>query len=1093
MPSKKNSLRFIIISLLIFLLTFVNAKGNEELLRKATTRTLNIRSQQQQQQRRHQPPIINHAKHLKVRKQKDSNIIQDGPNIVTPEIAYPTDGLHNNIRGRQPSTALPASYLVGRTLDDLTLSDMIIATDVEGCLHALNRTTGELKWSINSSEFAPLVNIEQPSSMETKETLIVEPYGDGLLYFFHANQGLQRIPASVSQLIATSPVYMRAQLVIDDLGTIVEDEKVYTGSRTSVMYTIDLDSGDIISAYGAGTGNFGKFFGKSKDNEECPVDPSKLLTIGKTIYELQISGQDNSVYNVTYSSWKPNSLDSHLSLENTKSEDSLFITPFREKTLLAVETDAQVAKWISSEFPGIVTTVFDVFMDKSSLETVLVTHPFQSIEDEETEADMVYLEQIENQSWVAFSTANYPSLVKAAPLSKYVSSDNWKKESIFNDENLFKTAVTGVHLLHKPKYQVAKHNPVAPPHTPLLLDPVTYEPISLDPRQVANNKNQQANTSGKKETDDENNKDIKSSILLYILKFCYKIFENGLILIISLIILGCLQKFHLIPPLGTVLSIFGIIPYGSVSTSVTTSNVPSAKPENDSSILENDLDAKDNSPASTVDTLVKEPSDGSEKKKRKRGTRGGKKNKRKGNVLDIQESPDNLQNLTVSDKVLGYGSSGTVVFEGKFQGRPVAVKRMLLDFCDLADREIKLLTESDNHSNVIRYYCSESTEKFLYIALELCNANLQDIIERKNPHISIPDSLIKSLDPINILYQVASGVAYLHSLKIIHRDLKPQNILMVSTKVIDKKTELECDKIKILISDFGLCKKLEADQSSFRTNMHNPAGTTGWRAPELLDGSSSRNSDISGNTITSRIDILQETSIASTGSFYDPYSKQRLTRAVDIFSLGCVFYYVLSKGQHPFGDKYIREANIITGEYDLGLLKQTVEYESVALEAIDLVRRMISKNPNERPTAAAILKHPLFWSVSKKLMFLLKFSDRFEVENKEPSNRLLMKLNDVSSRVVKNRNWSSKFDENFMQNLGKYRKYHFERVLDLLRAIRNKYHHFVDLPEDLASEMGPIPGGFYEYFIRKFPNLLMELYLYVEENMTDDQMFVEFF
>jgi hypothetical protein len=32
--------------------------------------------------------------------------------------------------------------------------------------------------------------------------------------------------------------------------------------------------------------------------------------------------------------------------------------------------------------------------------------------------------------------------------------------------------------------------------------------------------------------------------------------------------------------------------------------------------------------------------------------------------------------------VLGYGSSGTVVFLGHFSGRKVAVKRMLLDFLD---------------------------------------------------------------------------------------------------------------------------------------------------------------------------------------------------------------------------------------------------------------------------------------------------------------------------------------------------------------------------------------------------------------------------
>jgi len=38
---------------------------------------------------------------------------------------------------------------------------------------------------------------------------------------------------------------------------------------------------------------------------------------------------------------------------------------------------------------------------------------------------------------------------------------------------------------------------------------------------------------------------------------------------------------------------------------------------------------------------------------------------------------------------------------------------------------------------------------------------------------------------------------------------------------------------------------------------------------------------------------------------------------VDIFSSGCVFYYVLSGGRHPFGDQYRRQANILAGEYDL--------------------------------------------------------------------------------------------------------------------------------------------------------------------------------
>ena len=38
---------------------------------------------------------------------------------------------------------------------------------------------------------------------------------------------------------------------------------------------------------------------------------------------------------------------------------------------------------------------------------------------------------------------------------------------------------------------------------------------------------------------------------------------------------------------------------------------------------------------------------------------------------------------------------------------------------------------------------------------------------------------------------------------------------------------------------------------------------------------------------------------------------------MDIFSAGCLIYYVLSEGKHPFGDKLRRQANILNGECKL--------------------------------------------------------------------------------------------------------------------------------------------------------------------------------
>lgn len=59
-----------------------------------------------------------------------------------------------------------------------------------------------------------------------------------------------------------------------------------------------------------------------------------------------------------------------------------------------------------------------------------------------------------------------------------------------------------------------------------------------------------------------------------------------------------------------------------------------------------------------------------------------------------------MGNIEVNTEVqLGTGSNGTLVFAGRFDGREVAVKRMLIQFYDIASQETRLLRESDDHPN----------------------------------------------------------------------------------------------------------------------------------------------------------------------------------------------------------------------------------------------------------------------------------------------------------------------------------------------------------------------------------------------------------
>ncbi len=236
------------------------------------------------------------------------------------------------------------------------------------------------------------------------------------------------------------------------------------------------------------------------------------------------------------------------------------------------------------------------------------------------------------------------------------------------------------------------------------------------------------------------------------------------------------------------------------------------------------------------------------------------------NPLELDDGTIKVGNIIFDPgHILGKGCEGTFVYKGRFDNRDVAVKRVLAACFTIADREVELLRESDEHQNVVRYFCMEQDRQFRYIALEYCCATLHDCVTGK---FTTP----AKLDNMTILRQATQGLAHLHSLDIVHRDIKPHNVLI---SMPGKKGDS-----RAMISDFGLCKKLKVGRMSF-SRRSGVAGTEGWIAPEMMLGNRST------------------------------------TCAVDIFSLGCVYYFVLSGGHHPFGDSFRRQANILTGEYDL--------------------------------------------------------------------------------------------------------------------------------------------------------------------------------
>lgn len=58
-------------------------------------------------------------------------------------------------------------------------------------------------------------------------------------------------------------------------------------------------------------------------------------------------------------------------------------------------------------------------------------------------------------------------------------------------------------------------------------------------------------------------------------------------------------------------------------------------------------------------------------------------------------------------------------------------------------------------------------------------------------------------------------------------------------------------------------------------------------------------------------------------------------------------------------------------------------------------------------------------------------------------------------------------------DLRKFRTYKGGSVRDLLRAMRNKKHHYHELPADVRVALGSVPEGFVQYFTSRFPRLLL--------------------
>jgi len=290
-------------------------------------------------------------------------------------------------------------------------------------------------------------------------------------------------------------------------------------------------------------------------------------------------------------------------------------------------------------------------------------------------------------------------------------------------------------------------------------------------------------------------------------------------------------------------------------------------------------------------------------------------------------------------KPIGSGAYGVVCSAlDNYTGDKVAIKKINKAFEHLTDtkrtlREVKILRHF-NHENVIRIkdiLRPSSLDRFedVYIVSELMDTDLHQIISSPQP---LTDDHCQYF-----LYQILRALKYIHSAHVLHRDLKPSNLLLNGN----------CD---LKVCDFGLARVAhpEENHAGFMTEY---VATRWYRAPEIM------------------------------------LSWKEYTKAIDVWSVGCIFAELLGRKALFPGKDYIHQLNLITDvigtpdaedidsiesekaqRYISSLpIKPPIPperiYPNANPEAIRLLQKMLVFSPTKRITVEDALAHPYLASL----------------------------------------------------------------------------------------------------------------------------------